>query len=243
MLILAIAFAGIVAALLIRQAPGQAVSFPDSNLESAIRQALGRPDGEIQRSDLAGLTQLDAIRKDIVNLSGLEHCTGLQSLNLVGNRVSDLTPLSGLGNLTRLLLGYNSITDITPLGGLASLRELSLVSNEIVDITPLAGLTNLAELALQGNQIADITPLAGLTNLKWLFLGSNRITDIQPLVANPGLSAGDHVDLGDNPLSNLSINTYIPQLQERGVIILSNPSPVAALLVLGLVLYRKRGPS
>jgi len=36
-------------------------------------------------------------------------------------------------------------------------------------------------------------------------------------VSNPGLSEGDEVDLSSNPLSDTSINTYIPQLEARGV--------------------------
>jgi len=36
-------------------------------------------------------------------------------------------------------------------------------------------------------------------------------------VDNPGLGAGDYVDLRDNPLNAASRNTYIPQLRARGV--------------------------
>jgi hypothetical protein len=36
-------------------------------------------------------------------------------------------------------------------------------------------------------------------------------------VDNEGLSQGDEVYLHDNPLSSDSINTYIPQLEARGV--------------------------
>jgi len=37
------------------------------------------------------------------------------------------------------------------------------------------------------------------------------------LVQNTGLGAGDYVDLRWNPLSSDSMNTYIPQLQAKGV--------------------------
>jgi hypothetical protein len=37
------------------------------------------------------------------------------------------------------------------------------------------------------------------------------------LVKNLGLSQGDKVYLSNNPLSSTSMNTYIPQLQGRGV--------------------------
>jgi len=37
------------------------------------------------------------------------------------------------------------------------------------------------------------------------------------LVDNPGLGEGDHVSLGDNPLSSDSVNVYLPELRDRGV--------------------------
>jgi hypothetical protein len=39
-------------------------------------------------------------------------------------------------------------------------------------------------------------------------------------VDNEGLSDGDGVDLRGNPLSSYSLDTYIPQLEERGVDVL-----------------------
>jgi len=39
------------------------------------------------------------------------------------------------------------------------------------------------------------------------------------LVNNPGLLQGDEVYLSNNPLSATSVNTYMPQLRARGVIV------------------------
>jgi Leucine-rich repeat (LRR) protein len=55
--------------------------------------------------------------------------------------------------------------------------------------------------------------LAGLTNLSVLNLVDNNISDIGPLVANMGLSTGDFLWLSGNPLSSMSVNVYIPQLE------------------------------
>jgi len=52
-----------------------------------------------------------------------------------------------------------------------------------------------------------------------LHLQGNQISDIQPLVANSGLSEGDTVALKGNPLSSTSLDVYIPQLEQRGVIV------------------------
>ncbi len=171
------------------------VTLPDLSLEAAIREAINKPEGPIFMSDLKSLTMLEARERGISDLTGLEYCVNLEYLEL----------------------WYNNISDLSPLADLTTLDYLFLTSNNISDISPLAGLTNLDYLYLNSNNISDISPLAGLTNLDYLFLNSNNISDISPLVANSGLSEGDTVDLRDNPLSTRSANTYIPQLEERGV--------------------------
>ena len=45
----------------------------------------------------------------------------------------------------------------------------------------------------------------------------NQVNDINTLIQNTGIDTGDRVWLSDNPLSETSINTYIPQLEARGV--------------------------
>jgi len=259
------------------------VYFPDANLEAAIREAIGKPTGDIYRPDLEGLTSLGATNRNISNLTGLEYCTqltflwlgmnqvsdispladltSLTCLQLDSNQISNIAPLGNLTNLTQLHLGFNQISDISPLSNLADLGLLILWSNQIADISPLASLTNLTWLEVNNNQITDILPLANLTNLTRVNLHHNQITDISPLanlsglgklyldsnqigdisalanlaaltyvglyfnqisdisplVQNEGLSAGDAVALVGNPLSEDSIEIYIPQLEARGV--------------------------
>jgi len=53
-----------------------------------------------------------------------------------------------------------------------------------------------------------------------LGLCNNQVTTIEALVGNVGLSVGDGIDLRGNPLSSDSLNTYVPQLEERGVNVL-----------------------
>ena len=79
--------------------------------------------------------------------------------------------------------------------------------------------TNLEVLWLYENNISDISPLEGLTKLWWLDLSYNNISDISPFVENSGLSDYEFVYLTGNPLSTKSVNTYIPQLEARGVIV------------------------
>jgi len=267
-------------------AADEVVTFPDPNLETAIREAINKPTGDIYQSDLDGLTSLSATSRNIVNLSGLEHCTSLTYLRLdynqisdisslssltsltyldlganqisditsissltslaalflYNNQISDISSLSSITSLTQLYLGDNQISDIRPVSSLTSLFDLHLYNNQISDISSLSSLTNLNSLSLDENQISDISSLSSLTRLAYLrlsynqisdisslsrltnlgdlSLSYNQISDIKPLVDNSGLGGGDVVDLRSNPLSAISLNTYIPQLEARGVNVL-----------------------
>jgi internalin A len=190
------------------------VTFPDANLEAAIRDALGKPSGDIYASELAGLTNLGANNRGIINLAGLEYCTNLSQLNLYNNRISDLTAISGLIGLVWLNLEYNQISELAPLSSLDNLRELYLYNNELNDLTPLGGLINLTNLGLGNNQISNLTPLAGLINLTWLSIGSNQISDLTALNGLINLTA---LGLGSNQISDLTPLMGLVNLIELGL--------------------------
>ena len=201
----------------------ETVTFPDKNLEAAIRDALGKAPGEeITADDLAELTELSANESGITDLSGLKYCTNLTELRLERNGVMDISPLASLTNLTFINIYGNEISDISPLSNLTSLNDLTLVNNQISDITPLANLTSLTELRLGENPISDISPLSNLTNLTFLWLPNSQISDISPLVENSGLGEGDEVVLAGN---NLDLREgsedmeNIRILEERGVVV------------------------
>jgi len=108
-----------------------AVTFPDSNLEAAIREAIGKPEGPIHTSELEGLSFLAASRRNITDLTRLEYCTNITHLSLAYNQVSDISPLASLTNLTWLYLAYNQVSDISPLASLTNLTWLSLSYNNV----------------------------------------------------------------------------------------------------------------
>ena len=80
-------------------------------------------------------------------------------------------------------------------------------------------LAELTSLYAWDKNITDLDGLEHCIGLTRLTFRNNNISDISPLVNNPGLGDGDTVDLRDNPLSLQSTNTYIAQLQNRGVTI------------------------
>ena len=171
-------------------------------------------------SPLVGLTRLYILylgANSISDLSPLTGLTNLIDLSIYDNEISDISLLAGLTKLESLNIDSNSIPDVSPLVGLTNLEYLKLGANPISDLSPLAGLTKLKTLHLRDTSISDLSSLAELTKLETLHLHNNSISDLSPLVANTGLGAGDTIFVFGNPLSDISINTHIPTLRDRGV--------------------------
>jgi len=95
------------------------------------------------------------------------------------------------------------------------LRVVWLDNNDITDISPLSGLISIGEVGDDDPWLDEREGIKISLDLRY-----NQITDIEPLVENEGLSEGDWVDLRGNQLSSYSLNTYIPQLEGRGVNVL-----------------------
>ena len=151
-----------------------AVGFPDTALDTAVRSALRISAGETILPDaLAMLTRLTAARKEITNLSGLEHATGLERLDLGQNE---------------------NITDISELANLIHLENLDLADNGITDISDLSDLKKLEVLDLRNNNVTDTALLSTMTHLKNLYvLGNNGLSSLKELVRLT--EAGTHVDI------------------------------------------------
>ena len=212
------------------------VSFPDKNLEAAIRNALfiegirskdkvlsDKPlDEPITESDLAKLTIMEAVGANIISIAGLEYCVNIKELYLPENQITDIRNISSLTNLTKLDLGANQIGDISHIASLTNLTQLDLYVNQIEDISSIASLKAITNLYLFRNQISDISPLANLNNLIEVDLYRNKISDISPLLENEGLGEGDILRLAGNNL-DLSEDSRdmedIEALQGKGVVV------------------------
>ncbi len=209
------------------------VAFKIDTLEEAIRKKIGKPEGPILKSDLEGLAKLEACKKNIHDLSGIEHCANLQTLDLDGNQITDLTPLSNMTNLRSLWLTDNQINDLGPMSKLTNLQELFIWNNQISDLSPLNQLINLHTLYLYENPISDLSPLNQLINLQVLFLGNNhlgnnQISDISPLDSLTNLR---DLALFKNQISDISPLRNLTNLQELclGENQISDISPLSSL--------------
>lgn len=189
----------------IERIPGDSVYIPDMNLRRVITESLGKaPNVQISAEDMASLTFLNGVDKNIEDLTGLQEAINLEHIVIInsselsdtsplaelenlkhlviwGSPISDLSPLSSLPRLEKLDICGADAPDITLLSGLTNLKELYLAENGISDLSPLSGLANLKRLGLRWNKVSDVTPLASLTQLKWLGLDNNLISDFSPL--------------------------------------------------------------
>ncbi len=107
------------------------VLFKCPKLETVILEALKKPKGPITRRDIASLETLEATKREITNLSGLEYASNLGELKLRYNQITDLSPLAALTNLTGLNIADNRFADVTPLTALTNLQSLTVSFNKL----------------------------------------------------------------------------------------------------------------
>ena len=202
------------------------VQFADKNLEQVVRVKINKLSGTLYQSDVVNIFELDAKKKGIVSLSGIEHLKNLRELDLDDNQISDLSPLAGLARLKELDLENNNISNLSPLANLINLEELDFEKNKVTDISPLSKLIKLKELEFEYNQVSDISVLVNLIKLKELDFSNNKVSDISALVNNTGINTGDEVDMRYNYL-DLSAGSKdmqdINTLISRGVKVNYNP--------------------
>ena len=182
----------------------------------SVSQGLSAPSGT-DLEPLTKLTDLSLSDCGYTDASFVSYLTDLTSLDLSFNIIQDISPISDLVQLTTLDLSRNFIRDISNIWRNSQLTSLNLDGDVVSDISPLSGLTNLSTLDLSGNVIQDISPLSGLIGLTDLDLSNNLVVDLSPLVANPGIGAGDLVDVSGNQLDCTKQKQNIATLRQRGV--------------------------
>ena len=216
--------------------PGQSVNIPDPNLRTAIAEALAKAPGDvITAEDMATLTQFEAVKTEIQDLTGLQYATRLEVLKINGNPISDLSPLTELITLKELNISWTQLSDLSPLAGLINLQHLEAWSkdNTVSDLSPLANLNNLIHLDISGSKkITDLSPLANLTKLKTLRLYDNAATNLSSLANLLQLEMlfieATHAVLDLSPLAKLT-RLWFLQLSINKV---SDVSPLSGLVAL-----------
>ncbi len=210
----------------------QPVSFPDFNLESAIREELNEPSGILTVQILDRLWFLDAVRKDITSIEGLEKATNLVELHLDFNSIGSVFFPTTLKDLQVGTLRGNGLTNLT-VGALPALINLDLSENELSNSQFMASMPKLISVSMSANGLRSFdlpVPLAHLTQIDLSFnhvmqfsflsnapelltlnLDGNGITNMPPTFAPPKISS---LSLIGNRISDLSFLGQLPTLKE-----------------------------
>src|SRR5690349_19447945 len=124
------------------------VSIPDPGLNAAVRAALNKPAGPITQQDMLSLTNLDASRRGVRRIDGLETALNLVSLNLQINVLTNVAIPGALTKLVNLDLSVNSLTNCIIPNGLTNLGSLVLEGNSLRKLTLPSDLVRLQNLDL-----------------------------------------------------------------------------------------------
>lgn len=191
--------------------------FADKLLETAVRQELGKNQGEaIYLSDLAEVRQLlicgGEVFSDYKQHTHYmkEHQINYQPVEGTGT-IRDISLLQKMPNLKTLVLDRQAITDISPLKNL-DLEILSLCYNDISDINPLQNSKSLTCLYIAETQVDDISVLADKEKLRILDISYTRLSTLKQLsgmnvseLSMFEITPVDYTPLGDLPLRKLEI--------------------------------------
>ncbi|NLD50272.1 MAG: DUF5050 domain-containing protein, partial [Clostridiaceae bacterium] len=154
----------------------EVINFKDIKLEEVIREVINKPEGDLTKGDVQTIISLNAQKKDISDLDGIENLKNLLELFLFDNNIRSIECLKEIKNLTVLDLWGNRIQDIGSLRELTGLNVLDLACNQIIDISPLEKLDEIRKLSLYDNSITDITVLKELDSLYNLYLEDSKKT-------------------------------------------------------------------
>lgn len=199
------------------------VHFSDPNLETAVRNAISKPEDDILPEDMLGLTRLQARYKNIQSLEGLQYATNLIDLDLDHNQVSDLGPLTNLNKLFSLILNYNLVTDLSPIQALPQIDQLELYGNPLNSLTPVSSLTTLTILKVGKCGLASLAGIENLTGLLELDVRENNIGSLDALTNLVNVRFLDVRRTGISNLTPLTGMANLLTLYAHGDKILSVP--------------------
>lgn len=133
---------------------------PDKALYDVVSEAGDtNKDGILTKQEAAEVVAIDAAKKGIKDIRGLQYLTGLKRVYLQYNEIRSLDSLSSFEELYELELNNNQISDISVLKDLTVKYELDLSNNQISDISSLNISDSLIRLNISNNQISDISVL------------------------------------------------------------------------------------
>ncbi|NLD48800.1 MAG: hypothetical protein GX660_16675, partial [Clostridiaceae bacterium] len=204
------------------------VNFEDKNLESAVREQIKIPQGEILKGDVCMVEMLIVPNKSISSIEGLQHFDNLLYLDISNNFVTDLSPLRKLNKITSLFIKGNNISDLSQTAAIYnSLKQrdyelkpgftdknlesaVRLAIGKNTGDLSISDLSKVTELNADGKGISDLQGIQYLVNMEELELSNNNIKIIDPLKSLIGLKK---LSLAYNSLNSAEALSYLSNLE------------------------------
>ena len=206
-------------------------NFPDKNFRTYISKVYDENNNDIlDANEIAAVKTIDVSRKEIKDLTGIEHFENLTKLLCYNNQLTtldvsenkaltlltcdnnELTSLDVSGNtaLMTLSCGFNKLESLN-VSGSAALTYLSCDNNKLTSLN-VSGNPNLTNLYCGSNQLTSLN-VSGNHNLTNLYCGSNQLTSLD--LSNTKVTDRGKLDTNGNqyPL-NLEDNKYKFDLSE-----------------------------
>ena len=209
------------------------VMFEDSAIESAVRQLIGRNDGEpLYTSELWNISSFSVPKEakycdDLTKLSYLKSLeisdqtfdslrflsslSSLTELTITDCRfgAEELSVIAALPNLQHLTLSNCGLSTVSGLENAQSLISLNLANNTVRNLEPIARMVKLQDLDLQHNALTGLNSLSGLNELQKLNVSYNSLTSLAPLATCTKLA---WLDVNNNEIGTLSGINNLPLL-------------------------------
>ncbi|WP_161568328.1 stalk domain-containing protein [Anaerobacillus alkaliphilus] len=217
----------------------QTLSFPDPNLERAIRIQLKMPEGPITKEDVEKVTELN-IEGSTDTLEGIQHLQNVKTL-IINHSISqeDLKLVVGLKKINHLSIDTRRISDLQLLHELPKLQKLSIYGSEVRDLAPVLNLSGIESLTLAAIPLSDLGFLVQM-DLRELVLVGNGLEDLKGIEQ---LASLEGVSIWHNPIKDFTPLEELPNLQQlllydyelRGNLDLNQISKLTTLRSLSLV--------
>lgn len=174
------------------------IEWTDSGMESAIRQLLNKPEGDILRSEIWDISVLDISCNSADGTGYVKANTIFDSMTYELSEdtpwIKSLQDLAYFDSLQQLFVSGMSLSDTlmhpVSLSGLSqcqNIQYLSLGGLELTDLEELSACTNLLALKLSGVPLESLELLRPLQALENLSLIGYASLDITPLADLPML--------------------------------------------------------
>jgi len=109
---------------------GEPVTIGDEQLEEALREEIGKEEGDLYEEDFEDMEELDLSGNNISNISDLVIIHNLQVLSLENNEIADISPLQELENLSEVNVEENPIESEDQQEILDQLSELGVIVHQ-----------------------------------------------------------------------------------------------------------------